>query len=150
MSALSEWGVPAIVGGAAGALGAVLRDLLASRMKTDEKLRDLRTPVYKELWKLTDALPKWPRAKLTYRDLHDFSAELKTWYFEKGGIYLSRRSHKRYTAVQDALLKALTGVKESDAIPDDVYEAVRKKCSALRTEMTEDLLSRREGSRLLA
>jgi hypothetical protein len=150
MSALSDWGIPAIVGGAAGAIGSLVRDILSSRMKTDEKLRDLRTPVYKELWKLTERLPKWPRADITYRDLYEFSAELKTWYFEKGGFYLSRRSHKRYTAVQDALLEALTGAKETDAVSDDDYEAVRAKCSALRTEMTEDLLSRREGSRLLA
>jgi hypothetical protein len=76
---------------------------------------------------------------------------LKTWYFEKGGggIYLSRRSRKRYGAVQDALAAALTGDPKGN-VPDPVYETIRVKCSALRTEMTEDLLSRREGSRIFA
>ncbi len=99
---------------------------------------------------LTDVLPMWPRATIRYGTLAQLSAALKTWYFEKGGIYLSRRSHKRYSAVQQALQVALTGANEDDRVSDEVYEAVRKKCSALRTEMTEDLLSRREGSRLLA
>jgi len=149
VSAFSEFGVPGLIGSAAGFLGAVLKDVLASRMKTDTELRELRTPVYKELWKLTEQLPKWPRPELDYDDLRRFSEHLKTWYFEKGGIYLSKRSHKRYGAVQDALVDALAH-EPKGKVPDRVYELIRVKCSALRTEMTEDLLSRREGSRIFA
>jgi len=58
VSAFSEFGVPGLIGSAAGFLGAVLKDVLASRMKTDTELRELRTPVYKELWKLTE--PRFP------------------------------------------------------------------------------------------
>jgi hypothetical protein len=149
MATFADYGIPTVIGTAAGFLGAILKDIFAARMKTDEELRDLRTPPYQELWKLTEALPKWPRAPLTYADLRTFSEHLKTWYFEKGGIYLSRRSHKRYSAVQDALADSLRTGRDGD-VPDEVYEAVRVKCSALRTEMTQDLLSRREGSRLFA
>ncbi len=149
---LGDYGIPALVGGLGGVIGALVKDLVAARMKTDEELRDLRTQVYKTLWKLTEVLPKWPRADVKYSDLLEFSGKLRRWYFGEGGMYLSRRCQRRYAALQDTLsmvLSSATG-REAEPVSDPDYDAVRDRCSALRTEMTEDLLSRRTGSRVLA
>ena len=52
--------------------------------------------------------------------------------------------------MQNALAATLTGDPKGTVPDDPVYETIRLKCSALRTEMTEDLVSRREGSRIFA
>ncbi len=114
---------------------------LGSSIDTD--LRHKRTEVYKELWKSTELLPKWPRASdVTYKDLIKFSNDLKDWYFNKGGIYLSRGAQNRYADLQKTLTYVLMG-KDLGKISNQDYDRVRNKCSALRTELTNDLLSRR-------
>jgi len=47
----------------------------------------------------------------------------------------------------EVILGAALGGKDRDArLPQDVYEAVRAKCSALRSSLTDDLRSRRPQS----
>ena len=59
-------GSAVIVAGLAAWLGKVWADRLAQANKLftdiDLDLRAKRIPVYAELWKATDLLPKWPRA----------------------------------------------------------------------------------------
>lgn len=112
----------------------------------DIDLRKHRIETYPELWKQTDRLPLWPRnEKLTYDELADFSRALRQWYFERGGIYLSRSTFDHaYRPLQETLRnvleKHLTG-----SVSQDDYEQVRQKCSDLRHGMTDDIVSRREG-----
>ncbi len=114
---------------------------LSSDIDTD--LRDRRTKVYDILWKKTELLPKWPRApSVTYEKLSKFSEELRDWYFRDGGMYLSRQAQKSYVNLQETITDILK-VKKNGKITDDDYDTIRDKCSALRTELTNDILSRR-------
>src|SRR5271157_2750394 len=68
----------------------VHRSLLSTASTIDTDLRTHRIEVYAELWKKTGLLSQWPRNDdLTYQELQRFTADLRTWYYERGGMYLS-------------------------------------------------------------
>jgi hypothetical protein len=143
-------GSAVIVAGLAAWLGKVWADRIAQSQKLlqdiDLDLRKRRIEVYAELWKATALLPKWPKATgVTYEQLLQFSGALRTWYYEKGGMYLSRSTHRdSYSPLQDTLAEILQDNK-SGLISDQHYESIRRRCSALRTALAGDIESRREG-----
>jgi hypothetical protein len=132
----------ALVGGIVSYVLAVINNVLNARSKIDESLRLERLRVYKPLWTKTGVLPQWPRKEgVTYGALHDVSKAFRAWYFEEGGIYLSKQARVVYGNVQEAL--NTLGVHEaSEVISDADYENLRVQFSKLRTELTKDLLSR--------
>jgi hypothetical protein len=107
------------------------------------ELQRERIASYKELWRLTKLLPKWPRSKdVTYEDLGKFSQLLRDWYFnEGGGIFLSRTAYTAYAALQDSLTAILVE-QPSGGISEEHYEAVRVLCSTLRNGLARDVDSR--------
>lgn len=139
-----------VVAGLAAWLGKVWADRMSQSQKflqgIDIDLRKRRIDVYGELWKATALLPKWPRATgVTYQQLLQLSESMRSWYFEKGGMYLSRSTHRdAYTPLQDELASILRSNK-SGVVSDEHYEAVRVRCSSLRTALASDIESRREG-----
>ncbi len=143
-------GTAAIIAALAAWLGKVWAERIAQSQKLaqdiDLDLRKRRIEVYNELWRTTALLPKWPRAiGVTYEQLLGFSESLRTWYFEKGGMYLSRSAHRHaYSPLQDELAEILRMYK-TGLISDEHYDAIRKRCSALRTALAGDIESRREG-----
>jgi len=102
-----------------------------------------RISAYRRLWELTRILPKWPRAKnVPYSDLRAFSAALRDWYFiGGGGIFLSRPAHGTYSSVQNTL-QAILNKRASGPIAADHYDEVREVCSALRSQLAEDIGAR--------
>ena len=106
-------------------------------------LQHERFATYKELWRLTKLLPKWPRANAVgYEDLRKLSQSLRDWYFnEGGGMFLSRAAHTSYAALQDSLTAILVE-QPSGVISDEHYEAVRVLCSTLRSQLARDVGSR--------
>jgi hypothetical protein len=86
---------------------------------------------------------------LTYRDLLVLSKELKTWYFETGGMYLSAKARATYGDLQQEITSVLQEGTEG-MLRDRDYDVVRLRCSALRSELTADLLSRREAPEIPA
>ena len=107
------------------------------------ELQRERIAAYKELWRLTKLLPKWPRSKdVTYEDLGKLSQLLRDWYFnEGGGVFLSRTAHTGYAALQDSLTAILVE-QPSGGISEEHYEAVRVLCSTLRSRLAHDVGSR--------
>ena len=113
-----------------------------------------------------------PHEGLTYRRLAALERELRAWYFGGGGLIMSRETRDAFNALQrgiearriaagERLLDArladhrLTGsaltpldparmphVRGDPARAADDYDDVQQLCSAVRTRMTEDLLSR--------
>jgi hypothetical protein len=146
MTALGGTGV--VILGLATWLGKVWSDRIAQseklRGEIDLDLRKLRIDAYKLIWEETDILPAWPKdQKVTYGDLDKFSAQLKDWYFKKGGIFLSYNAHhKGYIPLQKAIADLDAKQKDSPLAKTD-YTAIREKCSALRTLLTQDIQSRR-------
>lgn len=146
----SAGGAGVIVAALAAWLGKVWADRFAQSQKMlgdiDLDLRKLRIAAYAPLWKATGLLPKWPRAAgVTYADLFELSAQLRTWYYDTGGIYLSRSTHaSAYGPLQDAIADLLRSGK-AGPLTDADYEAIRGRCSTLRTALANDIESRREG-----
>ncbi|SRR6266700_498616 len=151
----------AVVAGIVSLLVALLTSVLAFQTKVDEGLREKRIALYKVLWKKTGLLPNWPRrADVTYQHLGEFSEELRKWYFEEGGIFLSHKARDANGALQDTVGQLLTPSAKDHGDPtlqakdgligpnyEEEYEKVRSKCSELRSQLTEDLLSRRGARR---
>jgi hypothetical protein len=109
----------------------------------DQDLRKKREETYAEIWKASGALPQWPRVEVTSGELYDLSSQLKKWYFEKGGIYLSDEARKKYTPVQERINSyAQEDGQEVFSGESQAYEEIRKAFSDLRTELTRDLQSR--------
>ncbi|HKC92504.1 MAG TPA: toll/interleukin-1 receptor domain-containing protein [Nitrospira sp.] len=102
-----------------------------------------RIIAYKELWKVTEVLPKWPRLEsVRYEALAELSKSLRNWYFtDGGGMFLSRSAHTSYAALQDSLT-AILSEHPSGVITDEHYDAIRELCSALRSRLTHDVGSR--------
>jgi hypothetical protein len=158
---LSAGGAAALVAGLAGWLGKVWSDRMLQAQKTlsdsllqnqklvgeiDLDLRKRRIEAYAPLWKASGLLPQWPRAVgVTYEQLQELSRSLRAWYYEAGGIYLSRSAHRDYYSPLQEALNELGRAKKSGVISDSDYDAVRKLCSRLRTAMANDIESRREG-----
>lgn len=121
----------------------------------DLNLRELRITAYGDLWRATSILPRWPRSQeVTYNRLRQFSVDMRSWYFEKGGVYLSERSVRAYSELQETIWQVLDSVKNENNFGQAIqgsaardlsshYDSIRLKCSKLRTSLTNDILSRR-------
>ncbi len=134
-----------LIGGAVAYVGAVVNSTLAMRAQIDQSLREIRISVYKDLWRRTGLLPQWPKSPdVTYAKLADFSRDLRHWYFNEGGIYLSTEARTAYGKVQETVTTVLQDAGEGK-LTDEQYDRIRETCSLLRTELTRDLLSRRRG-----
>ena len=144
-------GAALVVGGLAAWLGSVWKDRIERHESTlaqiDVDLRSRRIAAYEPLWAKTKVLPKWPRDEtVTYESLRQFSEELRKWYFDTGGLYLSKTSREVYGALQDELQRVLqsgrSGILSRE--PEDEYEVLRLRCSDLRKSLATDVASRRE------
>lgn len=120
----------------------------------DTELRTMRIKSYSELWQRTKVLPKWPRdPSVGYGSLTELSAGLRGWYFGAqdavpGGMLLTEDAMNAYKALQSQIAEVVSVydiAHDTDrALAPGDYETVRRCASTLRTELTKDLLSRRE------
>jgi hypothetical protein len=105
--------------------------------QVDLDLRKSRIDVYKILWEKTGTLPKWPRnAELTYDNVRRLTKELRDWYFEMGGLYLSRSARVAYGALQEQIVKldaASTGRMSDQATNRSARNVVLSGQSSPRT-----------------
>src|SRR5262245_64313805 len=70
----------------------------------DKDLRAKRRDAYAALWKLLQPLAKYsPPPPTTAEPLKQLSAELRQWYFEVGGLYMSGKTRDAYFALQEEL-----------------------------------------------
>ena len=146
----------ALVGVAGTVLGAGVNGALATRARVSDDMRQLRLGAYPSLWELTSRFSKWPPTPMSYSELRKFLDSFRAWYYQSGGLYLSKNSQDRYGEVHE-LLVACFGTSEGEAVPAPppgeisraTYRAVREAVRTLRDALTEDLESRRQRSLLL-
>lgn len=133
------------------------KKMLELKSEIDLDLRERREKPYRELWDKTRLLPKWPRSdNVTYEKLDQFRKELRDWYFDGGGIYLSADSMDAYRDLQETIRavidpdkgKTSQAIRPEERIRTEDYDAIRDRCSGLRSEMTNDLVSRRAAPHL--
>lgn len=129
---------------------ALINSWISTRAGIDENLRNQRLAAYPELWKETGAVPRWPRTEPTRDRLKRLHESYRTWYYSKGGLFMSESARARYGDVQE-LLDAVLQHKSSDAsgpLTAVAYKDLMLTTSALRTAMTQDLDTRRRRSLL--
>jgi hypothetical protein len=118
-------------------------------LQYDTELRRERLAVYAELWSRLEVLNKYGREspRLSRVDAEKLVRELKQWYFQVGGIYLSQPARNDYFALQDALQHAVaTASSEAASLAsadDAAFEFVRVRSSRLRTSLTRDVGTRK-------
>jgi hypothetical protein len=135
--------VAAAVGAVTSYLATRAQETLGARRQIDVRVLRTRLRSYPELWRYSSAVPRWPRnSKLTYEQLEVLSKQFRAWYFESGGMYLSRNARKAYGAAQESLASCLDGAKPDERVTSEDYDRVQIALSALRTELTRDVLSR--------
>jgi hypothetical protein len=145
--------ISALVGGFVSAIVNFAQNRMNVSAKIDEAVRADRAKYYQLLWQLMGVFPLWPRPnKVTYEELNVFSEAMRDWYFSGGGMYLSKEAREAYEEMQGktiaVILKSIPEAEWHKALPDGEnqhYQQIQKKLSALRTHMTNDLLSRRSA-----
>jgi len=125
------------------AITAFVTATFEGRRKIDDAVRDKRIETYPRLWEDTGFAPRWPEADLTYSQLRPACERLRHWYYHHGGMYLSSKARVAYGKLQHLLVELSS--KPEGALASHDYGRVRNACSALRSELTADLLSRTRG-----
>jgi len=144
-----------LIGGAAGLVSAVIT-YFSTRAKTrlelaveyDKKLQESRLEAYKKLWAMLEPLARFGRDRpVTYADLRQISDETRSWYFKDGGIYLTRASRGPYFRWKEVMQPLLENKQLADQpdqpIPDPQLEAIIAAGSTLRTNLSDDIGTKR-------
>lgn len=144
-------GSAVIVGALAKFIGQLWSDRLSRlgqfRQEIDLDLRNKRIDAYSKLWQSTSVLPKWNRnSELTYEDLEKFNEKLSSWYFNEGGVFLSRTAQQNCFAPLRKELTALAQNNETGLVTDEHYTLLSECCSRLRAALAHDIQSRRDGA----
>jgi hypothetical protein len=124
----------------------VRRDL---ESEYDISLRTDRLAAYRELWKSLQPLAKYARpGPVTYRQVGSLIGELRAWYFQTGGIFLSYGARDSYFELMDELRDVLATAPPdpSEELEPVAFEALRELGSDLRTAMVEDVQTRRTSA----
>jgi hypothetical protein len=112
----------------------VLKLLWAKRYKT-----------YRKLLRLTGLLPLYPHpATITYQEILNQSERMRDWYFSEGGLLLSRKARDKYFVAQKKIKEIVgdrKGINLNESLQED-YETIGMLLSEVRTELTNDLMSR--------
>lgn len=144
MDKLSESLITLVIG---GFLGGLVKSVLDYRSQVFGQLWEKRLIAYEGMWRIMKKFPKWPRAKgVTYRDVQEMSEAMKEWYFTSGGILMSNQTRDLYGALQEEINHGILRDSKLDQvkITYNEYDKIQKLCSQVRTEMTNDLLSRKK------
>ena len=141
--------VTAVLGVLTAGVLALINNWVNVRAGTDENLRTHRLERYPDLWTSTAVVSRWPRTTVDRATLEDLHRTLRSWYYGKGGLFLSEQARARYGDVQE-FIAALLVVKGDSAATDVLapggYTDLMQTASALRTALTDDLDTRRRRS----
>ena len=112
--------------------------------KFNESLHQSRVNTYQKLWEQLQVLAKYARPyPVTHHRLRKLAEDLRKWYFEVGGLFLTDNSRDAYFALHDSIVAELAKkIPEDQELSDPSFETIREKGSALRTNLSADLRSR--------
>lgn len=143
-----------LAGFVSGALTAIVT-YLATRAKTrldlnveyDRDLRKSRLEAYRDLWAKLEPLARYtPERPITYRIVEESSHRMREWYFNVGGIYLSRESRRPYFKLKDAMQRIIDDddLRESpeERLQSHVLRPLEEHGRALRGSLSDDIGTR--------
>lgn len=106
----------------------------------DRELRAERVAVYKELWKLSEQLPRYhPRRNPTGSAVEQTIEDFHRWFFEVGGLFLSDKARSAYFAMMNRLREIADRNGEADAIRDDDVRDLYDVAEDLRIQLVSDV-----------
>lgn len=114
----------------------------------DKKLRAERLDAYKLLWKELKPLARYsPENDLTYEIVKSVSGKMRDWYFDTGGIYLSRQSRKPYFDLKETLQKIIDNkdliLQKDEPLKIDLT-GLLEQGKDLRESLSDDIGTRRD------
>ena len=132
-----------VLGGVTGALTTLLQARKALEAQYDIDLRKSRIDTYRELWSALQPLAYYgPRPALHEVGLRDLSRAMQSWYFRRGGLFMSGQTRTAYFRLH-ALLEEAASTAAHGRIDTRVAEAVKGQASRLRDAMADDVATRR-------
>ena len=147
--------LPVITGLVSGLISAVIT-YFATRSKVrldltaeyDKKLRAERLDAYKLLWKELKPLARYsPENDLTYEIVKSVSGKMRDWYFDTGGIYLSKQSRKPYFELKETLQKIIDNkdliLQKAEPLKIDLTDLLEQG-KDLRESLSDDIGTRRD------
>jgi hypothetical protein len=116
----------------------------------DKELRDKRREVYEKLWKLLKPLARFSREKqITYQIIKETSEKIRDWYYDTGGIYLSKESREPYFAFKKSMQKIIDNKdlkeKPETAIGEVTLEKMLHQGTELRSSLSDDIGTRKKS-----
>ena len=114
----------------------------------DKKLQESRLATYITLWAILEPLARFGRDKpVTYAVLQDISTKTRIWYFQTGGIYLTRASVGPYFDWKKLMQPVLDNTDltkhPETPVPKEQLAAIITAGSTLRTSLSEDIGTKR-------
>ena len=116
----------------------------------DKDLRTSRLKVYQDLWKLLEPLARYSRpGPVTYVVVKEVAEKMRIWYFQQGGIFLTKESYTPYFSLKEVMQNIIDDehLKEHNTrdLDEKRLDALLKRASDLRKSLTEDIGSRNES-----
>jgi hypothetical protein len=111
------------------------------RKDLEVELRRQKLDAFKKLWAISQPLAKYGRAEpVTTETIAQLSQDLRRWYFEEGGMFLTDASRDKYFEFQESLQNAIKSQKSGAAevtLDEATFEPLRTKGSELRTTLRD-------------
>jgi hypothetical protein len=116
----------------------------------DKDLRTSRLKAYQDLWKLLEPLARYSRpGPVTYVVVKEVAEKMRVWYFQQGGIFLTKESYTPYFSLKEVMQNIIDDEYLKEANTGDLDEKrlgmLVTGASLLRKSLTEDIGSRNEA-----
>lgn len=144
-----------LTGLVSGALTAVItyfvtlsKARLELTVEYDKELRKSRLEAYQKLWKIMKPLARYsPEKPLTRELVKQTSEAMRDWYFDAGGIFLSRASREPYFALKREMQAIIDNASLQEAmdapLAKDLTHALHERGTSLRASLSDDIGTRK-------
>ena len=115
--------------------------------KYDASIHSQRSAAYLTLWQKLEVLAKFaPPESVTPKRLGQLSRDLREWFFQGGGLYLSDESREGYLQIQSWIKRELARASPADEELDPKrLTEILNLSSKLRACLSTDLGSRKHA-----
>lgn len=114
----------------------------------DKELRKSRLEAYQKLWTIMKPLARYsPEKPLTQQLVKQTSEAMRDWYFDTGGIFLSRASREPYFGLKREMQAIIDNAglqKLADAsLDEELMRALHERGTSLRASLSDDIGTRK-------
>jgi hypothetical protein len=133
-----------VLGGVTGALTTLLQARKSLEAQYDIDLRKSRIDTYRQLWSSLQPLAYYGGGPALHKaGLRDLSRAMQSWYYGRGGLFMSEQTRTAYFDLHALLEEGARTAAGDGRIDPRVVKAFRGQASKLRTAMASDVATRR-------